>query len=223
MPRQHSFALAACFLLLATTPAAGQTRIGITGGLNLASVDITTGGLFVPEFESVARMSVGLSATTFFSESVGLQLAGSYSQKGGKWDIPDPEVHASLTLNADYLELAGLGMLRLPLAGDRISARLLAGPAVSLETSCEVITEASVGGTKLKSTEDCDEEDGLERSSLDLALMGGGGLEVGLPGSLSLTLDALYSLGLTDIDKSEDDSVKNRVLTVRVGVAFPLG
>ena len=63
------------------------TRLGVTGGLNLASVDVSTGELFVPDFESVARMSIGALVTMPISENLGFQLAGSYSQKGGKWDL----------------------------------------------------------------------------------------------------------------------------------------
>ena len=210
------------FLLLAAAPVAGQTRLGVTGGMNLASVDVSTNDLFVPDFESVARLAIGASVTMPMSENLGFQLVGSYSQKGGKWDISDPDVSANITLSTDYFEVAGLGMVRLPLSGDRISAYLLAGPALALEISCEAIAEATFDGTNVMTTQNCDEEGALERSKLDVALAGGGGIEIGLSDTLGLSVDALYTLGLLDIDKAERDSLKHRVLTIRIGLVYSI-
>ena len=214
--------LAVPFLLLAAAPVAGQTRLGVTGGLNLASVDVSTGDIFVPDFESVARISIGGLVTVPISGNLGFQLAGSYSQKGGKWDVSAPDLSANVTLKTDYFEVAGLGRVRLPLSGDRISAHLLAGPALALEISCEAIGEATFEGTRVNTTQDCDEEGALERSKFDMALAGGGGIEFGLSDSLGLSFDALYTLGLLDIDKAERDSLKHRVLTLRVGLIYTI-
>lgn len=211
------------FLLLTAAPAAGQTRLGVTGGLNLASVDVSTGELFVPDFESVARMSIGVSVTMPISENLGFQLAGSYSQKGGRWDVSLPDVRADITLKADYFEVAGLGTLRLPLSGDRISAHLLGGPALALEVSCEASAVATFEGTNVNTTQSCDEDGALERSKFDLSVAGGGGIEFELSESMGLSFDAIYTLGLLDIDKAERDSLKHRVLTLRAGLVYSIG
>ena len=71
-------------------------------------------------------------------------------------------------------------------------------------------------------TQNCDEEGALERSKLDVALAGGGGIEIGLSDTLGLSLDALYTLGLLDIDKAERDSLKHRVLTIRIGLVYSI-
>ena len=40
------------------------------------------------------------------------------------------------TLKMDYIELAALGMVHLPVSGERVSAHMLAGPALALEAFC---------------------------------------------------------------------------------------
>ena len=61
--------IAAPFLLLTPASAIAQIKLGVTGGLNLASVDVSSESAFVPDFESVTRLSLGVSATIPLSET----------------------------------------------------------------------------------------------------------------------------------------------------------
>ncbi|MDE2676294.1 MAG: hypothetical protein OXI76_00150 [Gemmatimonadota bacterium] len=61
--------ITAPFLLLTPAPTDAQTKLGVTGGLNLASVNFSSESAFVPDFESVTRLSLGLSATIPVSET----------------------------------------------------------------------------------------------------------------------------------------------------------
>ena len=211
--------IAAPFLLLTPAPTAAQVKLGVTGGLNLASVNVSSESAFVPDFESVTRLSLGLSATIPLSETLGLQLAGGYSQRGTMYTFTEDGADIEATLKMDYIELAALGMVSFPVSGERVSAHLLAGPALALESSCRWSSKATFMGTDLEASEDCD----FNRSNYDLGLAGGGGIEIGLSDALGVSLGVLYTFGLLDIDEDDSDSLKHRVLSVRVGLVYSVG
>ena len=57
--------------------------------------------------------------------------------------------------------------------------------------------------------------------SIDFGAMAGLGIDIATSGSLSVSLDVLYNLGLSSI--SESDDVKNRALSIMAGIRGPLG
>ena len=71
------------FLVLGT-PVSAQTTVSLMGGLNSATLDWDADVVPAWFFLSVKRMSVGLAATFPVSGRFGIQLGGTYSQKGGK-------------------------------------------------------------------------------------------------------------------------------------------
>ena len=108
--------------------------------------------------KSVTRLSIGLAANIPASDGWGLQLGGSYSQKGGRFEISEQGVSGESRVETDYLEFTVLGRARFPVSGDRVSAHLLAGPALALESSCGFTAKATGpdGGT-FEFAEDCDQ------------------------------------------------------------------
>ena len=217
--------LATILLLLTGTPALGQVSLVVTGGVNIASLDISTDDdFFVPDFKSVTRLSIGLAANIPASDGWGLQLGGSYSQKGGRFEFSEQGVSAESRVETDYLEFTVLGRARFPVSGDRVSAHLLAGPALALESSCQLTAKATDpdDGT-FEFAEDCDGDIGLDRSTYDLGLAGGGGLEIKLLDTLGMSFGLLYTYGLLDLDKSDGDSMKQRALTLRAGLVYSIG
>lgn len=222
MRRLPLLLIAAPLLALTPAPTAAQVKLGVTGGLNLASVSVSSESGFVPDFESVTRLALGVSATIPFAESWGLQLAGGYSQKGTMSSFTENGADVESTLNMDYIELAALGMVNLPVSGERVSAHLLAGPALALESSCDASAKATFMGTDFEISEGCDEGDVFHRSSYDLGLAGGGGIEIGLSDALGVSLGVLYTFGLLDMDKAARASARHRVLSVRVGLVYSI-
>ena len=211
-------------LLLTVTPAFSQVSLAVTGGVNIASLDISTDSDFVPDIQSVTRLSIGLAANIPASESWGLQLGGSYSQKGGRFEISEQGVSAESRVETDYLEFTVLGRARFPVSGDRVSAHLLAGPALALESSCQLTAKATgLDAGTFEFTEDCDGATGLDRSTYDLGLAGGGGLEIKLLDTLGMSFGLLYTYGLLDLDKSDSDSLKQRALSLRAGLVYSIG
>ena len=59
----------------------------------------------------------------------------------------------------------------------------------------------------------------------DVGVAGGGGIEIGLTDTLDVGVGILYTLGLLDISKNAPVSFerKNRTLTLRAGLSFPIG
>ena len=48
----------------------------------------------------------------------------------------------------------------------------------------------------------------------------GAGMELGLTGNASLLLDVFYNLGLSKVERSGVDDIKNRTLSILVGASF---
>ena len=78
-------------------------------------------------------------------------------------------------------------------------------------------------GTDFEINEGCDDGDVIDRSNFDLGLAGGGGIEIGLSDALGVSLGVLYTFGLLDLDEHDRDSLKHRVLSVRVGLVYSIG
>ena len=216
--------LATTLLLLTGTSALGQVSLAATGGVNIASMDFSTDDDFVPDFQSVTRLSIGLAANIPASGSWGIQLGGSYSQKGGRYDFAQPDASAEARIETDYVELTVLARAQFPLSGDRVSAHLLAGPALALESSCQLTGKATgPDGNTFEINEGCDDATGLYRSNYDLGLAGGGGLEVKLLDALGMSFGVLYTYGLVDFDTSDSVSMKQRALSLRAGLVYSIG
>jgi hypothetical protein len=128
--------------------AAGQARIALTGGVNLATVEGTSiygGGQSMTGIS--AGFSAGLSAIIPVPGGFEIELGSVYSQRGRAdsytgsgllgWDRHDTDRSVE-TVSGDYLGLMALGRASLPLAENGLRAFLMAGPALSWEASCHV-------------------------------------------------------------------------------------
>lgn len=182
-------------------PIFGETIIAFKGGLSRATI----GGLDVDERIIDARIGikVGASATIPIQERFGLQLSGNYVQKG----FVNNEFDASLSF--DYIELSGLSIVNLVPPGGSASIYALAGPAVAYNLKCQYLD----GGVK----EDCKED----IKDLDLGITGGIGTEIAISERMIFSVELLYTLGLlslSEVDADNIDDIKNRSITLQVGI-----
>ena len=209
--------------LLPTTPVSAQTTISLMGGLNTASIDLETDAHPASSIQPVTRMSVGLAATFPTSERFGIQLGGTYSQKGGGLEAQEDGATISSSIKFDYIEVTLLARMRFPLSGERVTAHLLAGPALGLQSSCQLAMSGRQGTVEVTSSISCDEHD-LVAKDYDIGLAGGGGIGIGLTDQLQMTLGLLYTYGLSNIDDTGSaNTLRNRALTLRAGFDFPIG
>ena len=199
-------------LMLIAAPVSAQTTLGLKGGIGLATVSIEEAAV---EEESLTRIVAGLELGVPVSDMFSVTLGGSYAQKGGGATVDD----VGVTLEIDYIQLSALAKLTTsPMGGGGVSVGAMAGPWIAYRLSCDV----GVAAEGLSLSAPCEDRSlsDFDIKAFDYGLAFGGGIEVPLFGNLRLGLDALYSLGLGDVD--EGDS-KTRLLTVQAGLVFPIG
>ena len=197
---------------LAAPPIHGQT-LTLLGGLSRTTM---TGAdeLDAPRQEFTAGMSLDFD----FNASFGLSLRGLYAQKGAEGGLTVEGVPVEFAANADYAEFSALLEVR-PGGGP---FRLLAGPSAAVSVRCTL--DASFqqpGGPAVSQSEDCDDAGDFE--TVDLGLTGGVGLATG--GAVGVSLDLLYTVGLTEAIAAQGgtDPGKHRAATLVAGVRFPIG
>ena len=197
-------------LTLIAAPATAQTTLGLKGGVGFATVSIEDDAVVE---ESVSGIAAGVEIGVPVSSAFSLRFGGSYAQKGGQGTIGG----GTVTLNIDYFQFSALARVATP--GEGVSVGLMAGPWVGYKSSCEV--EGAFGEMTAVASP-CDDSDfsDFDIKTLDFGLAFGGGIELPLSGSLRLGLDALYSLGIAEVD---DTASKTRNLTVQAGLVFPIG
>jgi hypothetical protein len=189
--------LALIVFLLASTPAAAQT-FGVKGGVNLATQTSADGGSALdPRTALVTGAFVRLPLASWLD----LQVEGLYAMKGAKLDF----LGVKSTLAIDYLEVPALAQVRI--GSGRRHYFVGGGPSVALRLRAKTRTRFS------GASEEVDVADQIER--LDYGVAAGGGIEIG-----SLVVDARYTLGLRNIDKTEGGSTKNRTISVTAGFRF---
>ena len=131
---------------------------------------------------------------------------------------------AESRVETDYLEFTVARKGAIP----RVGRPRLGTPAGGACSGLGVILPAyrkatGPDGSTFEITEDCNEARGLDRSTYDLGLAGGGGLEIKLLDTLGMSFGLLYTYGLLDLDKSDSDFMKQRALTLRAGLVYSIG
>lgn len=204
------FAVVVVLSTFVVSTAQAQTILSVRAGASIA----TLGGDDVTDAESRTGMNVGAALTFGVSDNLGVHVGAGYAQKGATSTADGVDA----TFKLDYIEVPVLLALGIPTTGS-ISPRFFLGPAISVEAGCEI--EGTDQGVTV--TADCSDF-GAPVKSIDIGAMGGAGLSIDTGGSLAVTLDVLYNLGLSTIDDtSNPDDVKNRAWSILAGVSLPVG
>ena len=209
------------------------TRVLVAIGLALASAgpaiaqDLRAGVKFGIDFADLGgdaentSVKTGFSAGAFFGADLStmfrLGIDAQYVQKGAKAEETDLD---DLRFKLDYIELLVPLSVVVPTQGS-LTPRFFAGPALAFETSCKLA--ATVEGVEVD--HDCDEQEAdTGTKSVDFGVFFGLGADVSL-GTGAAVFDVLYNLGFSDIsnDASEESSLKNRNIQVRIGYAYSFG
>ena len=212
----------------AAVPVAGQTAAVVHAGVTSASV----GEAGVDDSSDGSRIGVSLggAVTVGILPSLGIQLGGTYLQKGASIGVlADDIVNAFYAdLKLDYIELSALAKARLPVGA--ASLHLLAGPTLSVEVRCATDLTYSLGGDTVESDSGrdysdvaCAERDyGIgvaDTEAIEFGVAGGIGTEFPVGVSTRVSLDLLYRLGLSKAFAN----AKNRAITLRAGISIPIG
>ena len=217
-------------LLLATAPllpgsaVCGQSTVSLFGGLNLSTFgDPLDDPIFQVPYERITGLHVGLGTTFRFGPSyqvhrVGVQLNGTYSQKGSSYRV----LGRYNRFRLHYLGVTALFDMKLPFRWEQLATRFSFGPFVGWMLSCERHRD--------------DTEDELDRirscidsrfNTLDYGMAFGGGLELGLTDALGITADLHFQWGVRDIDNDPsryfgDTRLLNRALALRGGLQYSI-
>ena len=170
--------------------------------------------------DSLDAFSVGVFSSNFFiSDRLGIQPEFNYTIKG--FDVLEEDLGEEISskYKISYFEIPVLITYRFPLKG-RFMPGLVLGPYWGI---AHKVTEVQ---TVFGSTEKRKLDDNLKDT--DVGLVFGGNVRY-RQGSLNILLSVRYCLGLTNISKNitkvsydfeEGDTIKNRALTVSLGIAF---
>jgi opacity protein-like surface antigen len=186
-------------LIFTATPAQSQTDIspGVRAGVDFMSV----GGDDTDGFDSRTGFLIGGYATIDFGAPVLVQPEIMYIQKGASAEIGDTEI----TQKLDYIEIPVLAKYQIPAGG--FSPNVFAGPALGFNINAE----RSNGDTQ-------DISDSI--SGTEFGLYFGAGADFGLSAG-TVSIDARYNLGLTNIlDTDGDASQNNQGFMITAGFAF---
>jgi hypothetical protein len=217
---QVAIAVAALLAWGATEAGAQGFGVGARGGLNYSSLSDGAADAG-QEIGWTTGFHAGLALTSDVHEYFGFEVDALYTTKGAK--ITEDLGGGSMlegTLVPAYLQIPVLGRFRLPLGG--VTPRLLAGGAVAFELSCKANGE--VDGTTVIDNVDCDDPSigADERKGTEWSLLGGVGVEIGA-GPAMVFLDAMYNLGVTNLDATGTDDVKSKAWMFSVGVVYKVG
>ncbi len=218
LTRTRTLCLAALFAGLAANPSAGQISLGVKAGASLS--DLVFGGIEINDRELRKGLVVGTALSLPVSGRLGLQLEGSFAQRGATLTfIQLGDVGYVL----DYVQLSVLGRASLPLGSSRSSLFLLAGPVIAWETSCEATVTLVLSETTETAT--CDDERlNTPSKPVDYGVAGGAGVQLALAEAMHLSLDLLYTHGVRSIYAGElDRTSHNRATSVQAGLVFPIG
>ena len=219
--------------------AAGPTfEFGFKGGLGMAKLtgDDTKGIVAIEDFDITMTGNVdqykmgftgGVYFTVNFTDMFGLRLETLFAMKGGKGEvegvISDPGLgdvpfSADVTFKLNYFELPLLAVLNIPI-GETAAFKVMAGPALSFNTSAKIQMELAMLGYFIDQTEDIDEF----VKGTDLGGVAGAGFEFSV-GTVDIFVDGRWTFGFSSIDDSDDDlDVKNSALSFLAGVGIPFG
>ena len=210
--------------LLVAAPLAGQATVGVRAGLNRSTVSAEDAS----GQDARMGMVIGVDAALPLAGAIDLRVGGAYSQKG--FGFSD-HLFGSFGFEMDYVQVSAL--VRMGTSRDEgLSVGVLVGPWAAFRVSCNVSVDVELGElfpqNESASCNALAAEEGTDDpiKETDFGIVGGAGVELIVSEGLRLGLDALYAMGLANINDesgSASDSIKNRSLAIQVGVVVPFG
>ncbi len=188
--------------------AQNTTSLGIKGGVNIANFR----GEDVEDFDSRTAFNFGLLLNYSVAESVGLSLEADYASMGAKYDGSVLGINTGeYTTKLDYLRTTLLFNYYMGSSEMNIRPELFVGPYAGFLLGAD---------SKFKDGDYTDVKDGYE--GVDFGAAFGAGLHLKIGEKMWLVPDVRYNLGLTNIFDNANFSGRNGVLSVNLGLTFPL-
>ncbi|MXZ18454.1 MAG: PorT family protein, partial [Rhodothermaceae bacterium] len=198
--------------------------VSIQAGLGLSTITHPDAD---PSYDPDYRSGFNIRASVFLpiSDRLGSQLGIGWVQRGYSVEIQrlenenygypeDFPDRISIRDRVNYLSIPALLQFN-PMSGTGI--RLQAGPVLSFALNCRAAIEIRDGTSSETDSFDCADDD-LE--TVDISIMTGVGVNIPVSSAFSVSLDAVYDVGM--IDTSPNVESKNRGFVITAGVSLPL-
>ena len=233
------------FLFFAfTTFSIAQTTIGVRGGINLATNDVNPFENMLTDVELDKGYITGLNAAAFanfeVSEMFSIQPEVHFIQKGVKatqTEVGPDNMDVKMTYKYNFLEVPVLGRLNFTNVEETFGFNVFVGPSFGYALNGKYIgdnvtlsTEGGIEKGDFEEDLEWDESyttDGVQDNRWDFGATAGAGIELAA-GNAKVLLDARYNLGFSDKYQYENDrpdnvdAIKNRGISVTIGLAYPL-
>lgn len=221
MKRIIAICLVVVISIFVVTPVSAQLfGLGGRAGLNISDLssdfDFGFGDVnFLPKTGIMVGGSFNIRLIPFIS----LQPEIIYTEKGANLDEIESSgqrFSAEGSVDLTYLEVPILLKARLPVPG--LSPIVYAGPAIAFNLDAEWDSDIpDVVGIRFG--DDIELKDYVK--SADLGFVFGAGIEFGAP-VLKINLEARYTMGITELDDSEDFELgaRNNVISIILGVTI---
>jgi hypothetical protein len=186
-------------LMLSVSYSQAQTRFGVKGGLNLASISLKSEGIN-PDCKLATGFNLGLISELNLNKNLFLQPGLLFTTKGSKYKGYDVSYSTNnIEIPINLLYKFGTGSTKF--FG-------FAGPYIGYAVSGKYKEEGVSSNIKFSG-------DNKEMNAFDLGLNIGLGVEV-----RNFQISAQYGLGLSDLAPESSDKTKNKVLGVSIAYLF---
>ncbi len=190
---------------------------GIKAGLNVSTLRIDDTG------NADIQTKNGIVAGGFLELDLlgplNFQAEALFTQKGAKSEENTVEGLTVTTFSVNYLEIPVFAKFSTPVAPPLVTANFYGGPAFAFKISEDISAERDGAEIPVEG----DLATSAEFKSSDVGAVAGANLSFSALGLASLIIDLRYTLGLSHIAKnveSDENSVKNGVVTLSVGLGF---
>lgn len=204
-PRSTLLALA---LALPVVPimAQGSPTFGLLGGITSSKVTVTGDDLEL-DFDSRTGFAAGVSMQFPLGNMLAFEGDVLYAQKGVKLS----NAGTTGTIKLAYIEVPLL--LRYNLGNGTTRPFILGGASVGFKAGCDVTLDTG----DVSASSDCETFFDGEQKGTDIGATIGAGVSFN-----RLSIQARYTLGLTEAVDDKDDSItnKNRTLFFLAGISF---
>ncbi len=184
-----------------------SAAVGIKGGFNFANITVKPTSSDLPVFDNLT----GLTGGVYFCLNIGfigIEPEILYSRRGVQWNSDTTNIKYEL----DYVEVPLLLKVNILRTG-------IVRPVIFAGPSFGYLWRANGKLTSPDLTDSADIRDQFKKT--EWAAVFGAGFDFKLP-VITLSVDARYHLGITDINAMIDttETIKNKGFTIMVGIGF---
>jgi opacity protein-like surface antigen len=192
-------------------PAAAEIEPGLKVGINSAKVSLASGD---DEGFTGRTGPVAGGSLYFRGERFGLQAEALYTVKG--FAVEETSDGTSGNVEIRWLEVPVLLRAELMSEGS-VRPYVVAGPTIAFKIDSKLTIEQDGVSVNLSELEGEDLDESI--SSTDVGAAAGVGVQAKV-GGLAIEVEGRYTLGFSNLDKDDNDTIKSRTATLSVGVRF---